>query len=320
MGGVAHATLFLMKMLKVFVPFLFVTSFLVFYYFHIQKYGGGMIDPAGIIAVAEKNLMLTAFGLMMIVVVPVFIMLFAFAWRYRAGNKHAKYSPDFHESKTLEIIWWIVPGFIVFLLAIITWKSTHELDPYKPLVSDKKPITIQVVALDWKWLFIYPDEQIATVNLLQIPKDVPINFRITADAPMNSFWIPQLGGQVYAMGGMTTQLHLMGSKEGDYKGLSANFSGDGFGGMKFIARVSSVSSYEDWLKEVRNSPYALTESEYEMLRKPTSYDGISYYAFSQPGLFQKIVDRYMLPENSFSPDGTQYKVKSHRHDKHDKLE
>jgi cytochrome o ubiquinol oxidase subunit 2 len=304
-----------MKMLKVFVPFLFVSSFLVFYYFHIQKYGGGMIDPAGIIAVAEKNLMLTAFGLMMIVVTLVYILLFAFAYRYRAGNKHAKYDPNFHESKVLEIIWWLIPGVIVFLLAIITWKSTHDLDPYKPLVSDKKPITVQVVALNWKWLFIYPEEQIATVNFLYIPKDVPINFRITADAPMNSFWIPELGGQIYAMGGMTTQLHLMGNKEGDFNGLSANFSGDGFGGMKFVTRVGSPSSYVAWLQEVRGSPYALTEAEYEKLRKPTSYDSKAYYAFAQPGMFQKIVDRYMLPSNTADALGERKRVHSHRHDK-----
>lgn len=256
-----------------------------------------VLNPKGVIALAEKNLLITAVWLMLIVVIPVFVMLGAFLWRYRAGNTKAKYSPDWHTNTTLEVVWWAIPTIIIIMLGALTWKSTHDLDPYKPLVSDTKPITIQVVALDWKWLFIYPDEHIATVNFLEIPKDTPIDFQITADAPMNAFWIPQLGGQVYAMPGMTAQLHLLANEVGKYNGLSSNFSGDGFVGMKFVTRVTTEDDYKEWVKTVQASPSTLTRDEYDNLAKKSKNNPVEYYAEVKENLYNEVIMKFMAPMN-----------------------
>jgi len=192
-----------------------------------------LMDPKGAIGLEQRTLILTAIGLMLIVVIPVIIMAFAFAWKYRASNTNAKYSPNWSHSNKIEAVVWTVPIIIIAILATITWKTTHELDPFKPIVSDQKTLTVEVVSLDWKWLFIYPEQGIATVNELVIPKDVPVQFKVTSDSVMNSFFIPQLGGQIYAMAGMQTQLHLIANEAGTYKGISSNFSGRGFSGMKF---------------------------------------------------------------------------------------
>lgn len=255
----------------------------------------GVLNPKGVIAIAEKNLLLTALSLMAIIIIPVFVMLFSFAWRYRASNTKAKYTPNWNSNKPLEIIWWTAPTIIILLLSGITWKSTHELDPYKPLQSTVPPITIQVVALDWKWLFIYPEENIATVNFIQFPKDTPVNFIITADAPMNAFWIPQLGGQVYAMSGMTSKLHISSHEVGSYKGLSSNFSGDGFSGMTFEARVTSQEDYRQWVNTVQGSPYSLTQERYTELAKKTMNHPVEYYTSTDKNVYTSIIMKYMAP-------------------------
>ncbi len=262
---------------------------------YIGTHNMGVLNPKGVIAVAQKDLIITSVVLMMIVIIPVFIMLFSFAWRYRASNTKAKYTPDWHSNLILEIIWWTVPVVIVVFLAIITWKSSHDLDPFKPLVSEVKPVVIEVVALDWKWLFIYPEEHIATVNFLEIPMDTPIHFKITSDAPMNAFWIPQLGSMIYAMAGMTAQLHLMADEVGVYKGLSSNFSGDGFSGMKFDTKVVTGAEYVAWLNEVRTSPQSLTEEEYKELIKPTKNHPVVQYSSVRDDLYSSIIMKYMAP-------------------------
>ncbi len=278
----------------------------------LNKYVGnhnmGVLNPKGLIANAEKNLLITTLNLMFIVVVPVFLMLFGFAWKYRASNTKAKYTPDWHSNQILEIICWIVPGTIVATLAVITWTSTHELDPFKPIISNTKPITIQVVALDWKWLFIYPEEHIATVNYVLFPKNTPVNFQITSDAPMNAFWIPQLGTQVYAMSGMTAKLHLISHEEGVYKGLSTNFSGEGFSGMKFETHVTSYDEYIRWLNTVRGSPYSLTFEKYTQLARPTKNHSVEYYASTEENLYTRIIMKYMpsmkqLPSSLYQREG-----------------
>ena len=192
-----------------------------------------VLNPVGEIAAQEKSLISTAVLLMLIVVVPVIIMVFLFAWKYRASSTKAKYTPNWAHNTWLEIVWWGIPSSIIIALATITWITTHKLDPYRPLDSKEKPVEIQVVALDWKWLFFYPEYNIATVNHIQIPVGRPINFRITADAPMNSFMIPQLGGQIYAMQGMETKIHLIAEKPGEFDGYSSNYSGHGLSGMNF---------------------------------------------------------------------------------------
>ncbi len=261
----------------------------------IGSHNMGVLNPKGVVALAEKNLLITAFLLMLIVIVPVFVMLFSFAWRYRASNTKAKYTPDWHSNRALEIVWWTIPAIIIFILALLTWKSTHDLDPFKPLASNVKPITIQVVALDWKWLFIYPDEHIATVNYVEFPKDTPVLFKITSDAPMNAFWIPQLGGQVYAMPGMTAQLNLMATEKGVYKGLSTNFSGEGFSGMKFEVHVTEENEYQSWLYTVRGSPYVLDITRYTELAKQSKNNAVEYFALTDDDLFGRILMKFMAP-------------------------
>ncbi|HSW71020.1 MAG TPA: ubiquinol oxidase subunit II, partial [Gammaproteobacteria bacterium] len=188
-----------------------------------------LLNPGGRIAADEKHLLIIAVLLMLIVVLPVIILTLSFAWRYRAGNSKASYLPNWEHHARLEVLWWSIPCVIVAILATITWFSSYRLDPYRPLaVSASKELTIQAVALEWKWLFIYPEQNIASLNFIQVPVGVPLHFLITAEGPMNALHIPQLGGQIYAMAGMQTQLHLIADLPGRYRGLATNFSGEGF--------------------------------------------------------------------------------------------
>lgn len=262
-------------------------------------HGTAVLSPAGVVGQKERNLMLVAALLSLIVVLPVFGLTFWIAWKYRAGNTKAHYRPDFHGSRRLETIWWLVPLALISVLSVVTWQSSHDLDPFKSLNSSVKPLKIQVVALDWKWLFIYPDQHIASVNFLQVPVNTPLNFQITADAPMNSFWIPKLGGQIYAMSGMSTQLHLMADKPGDYQGSSANISGRGFAGMKFIARASSETDYRTWVNQVKQSPRTLDETTYRQLAQPSENTKPVYYTADDQNLYDKVVLQYMTPDASF---------------------
>lgn len=257
-----------------------------------------VLNPQGIIALKERNLIFISIFLMLIVVIPVFIMTTLFAWRYRASNKRAKYDPNWDHSLLAEAIWWGVPFIIVFILAIITWTSTHELDPFQPLETDKKPLNIQVIALQWKWLFVYPEQNIATVNFLNFPEKTPIVFEITADAPMNSFWIPQLGGQIYAMPGMTTQLHLMADQPGQFQGSSANLSGEGFSRMTFIAEATSESDFDQWVQSVKAAADPFGWEEYNQLAKPSVYHSTAAFALSTQDLFKQILMKYMMPMES----------------------
>jgi cytochrome o ubiquinol oxidase subunit 2 len=237
---------------------------------------------------------------MLLIVVPVFVLTFWIAWRYRAGNTQAKYTPNWEHNATEEFIWWAVPSIIVIFLASITWTSSHRLDPYKPISGEHSAMTIQVVALDWKWLFIYPVQGIATVNFVEFPTDTPIDFHITADAPMNSLWIPQLAGQIYAMPGMMTELHMITNLPGDYRGTSANFSGPGFSGMTFTARAVSSNDFDSWVRGVRTSSSTLDMQAYTGLSAPSANDAVRYYANVAPKLFESIVMRYMSPASANS--------------------
>jgi cytochrome o ubiquinol oxidase subunit 2 len=187
---------------------------------------------------------------------------------------------------------------IIVILAVITWRSSHELNPFRPLRADKPAITIQAIALDWKWLFIYPEHGIATVNFIQFPVKTPINFEITSDAPMNSFWIPALGGQIYAMPAMRSKLHLIADEIGDYRGASANISGKGFAGMKFTAKATHEEEFEKWAETVRQSPIHLDLNQYNELLVPSEYNPISYYSLLEPNLFEQVLMKYMAPPNN----------------------
>ena len=261
---------------------------------YLSGHNVAIFASAGSIAHQQRQLIIISLLLSVIVVVPVFVMLGVILWKYRA-HKNAAYNPDFDRSKLIESIWWGVPTLLIVILSVIAWRSSHALDPFKPLESAEKPITIQVVALQWKWLFIYPEERIATVNYVKFPEKTPVNFTITADAPMNSFWIPQLGGQVYAMSGMSTKLHLIADKPGTYNGSSANISGKGFAGMKFTATSQTRADFEKWVQQAQQNSNILTHENYDQLATPTENVPPTTYASSPHGLYDTIVMKYMRP-------------------------
>ncbi|CAI0899106.1 Ubiquinol oxidase subunit 2 precursor [Serratia proteamaculans] len=254
-----------------------------------------LMNPKGAIGVEQRTLIITAIALMLIVVVPVIFMAFAFAWKYRASNKDAKYSPNWSHSNKIEAVVWTIPIIIIAILGTITWKTTHELDPFKPIVTDKKPMTIEVVSLDWKWLFIYPEQGIATVNELAFPKDVPVEFKITSNSVMNSFFIPQLGGQIYAMAGMQTKLHLIGNEAGKYDGISSSFSGRGFSGMKFTAIVTPTEGdFDQWVAKVKASSTNLNAtSDFNKLAEPSENNPVEYFSSVKPNLFKETIGKFM---------------------------
>ncbi|MER2471882.1 cytochrome o ubiquinol oxidase subunit II [Photorhabdus laumondii] len=265
-----------------------------------------LMNPKGAIGAEQKTLILTAIGLMLIIVIPVIIMAFTFALRYREANRSATYRPNWAHSNKIELVVWTVPIIIIIILATITWKTTHELDPYKPLVSDEKPVTIEVISLDWKWLFVYPEQGIATVNEIAFPTGVPINFKITSDSVMNSFFIPQLGGQIYAMAGMQTKLHLIADEPGTYKGLSSSYSGHGFSGMKFTATATADrEGFEQWVQKVKASPKTLdTMQAFNELAKQSQNHPVEYFSSVKPNLYQDIIAKFMGNMNMHGGHGT----------------
>ena len=257
-----------------------------------------MMEPRGLIAMKERELIITAALLMMIVVVPVLALAMIFAAKYRRSNERAKHAPNWEHNNIAECCWWGIPCIIVAILAVIAYKTSHSLNPYKPIKSDVRPIGIQVVALDWKWLFLYPEEEVASVNFLQVPEKTPIEFELTSDAPMNSFWIPQLGGQIYAMPSMRTKLHLIANQVGEYKGRSAHISGKGFAGMHFVVKASTREEFDRWIRETKNSPLSLGMKEYNELLEPSEYHPATTYVLTQPDLFEQIIMKYRVPMHS----------------------
>jgi cytochrome o ubiquinol oxidase subunit 2 len=252
-----------------------------------------LLDPRGPIGEAERFLIIMAFVLMLIVVIPVFVMVFWFSLRYRASNTKAAYTPKWDYSAKLDWIVWLVPIAIVTVLAYLTWTRTFQLDPYKPIESDVKPVRIEVVSLDWKWLFIYPDYNIASVNQLVFPTNVPLSLRLTSDTVMISFFIPQLGSQMYAMAGMQTRLHLMADEPGTYAGQNQEFSGRGYADMHFKAIAVSRKQFETWLRKAKQSPDKLDQARYEKLREPSIGHPVRCFSRVKPHLFDSIVGRYM---------------------------
>ncbi len=261
--------------------------------FYLNGLDIAVLNPKGAIAGRERQLLIATTLLMLIVAVPTLVLTLFFAWRYREKNTKAKYTPDVDRHPSAELIWWGVPFVIVVVIAVICWRGCLELDPFKPLTSNTQPLKIQVVALQWKWLFIYPEQNIATVNFFQFPEETPVDFEITADAPMNSFWIPQLGGQIYAMPGMRSKLHLIASEAGEYRGVSANLSGRGFSGMTFLAKSSSKSDFDSWVARVKESPDSLSLERYRALAQPSENDKIVFYSSADADLYSQIMMKYM---------------------------
>lgn len=260
---------------------------------YMQTHSIAVLDPKGAIGEQERDLIITASQLMLIIVIPVFLMMIFFAWRYRASNEKAKHAPDWEHNYVAEYCWWGVPLIIIVVLAILTWRSSHKLNPFTPIESDRKAVTIQAIALQWKWLFLYPEQGIATLNYVQFPAKTPIAFEITSDAPMNSFWIPQLGGQIYAMPAMRTKLHLIANEPGTFRGASANISGTGFASMHFVAEACSEETFAAWVSTVRASGQPLGGEEYEALAQPSEKHPVTFYVLKQSDLFDAVVMKYM---------------------------
>ena len=254
-----------------------------------------VMDPQGPIGVQEKDLIILAVFLMLIPVVPVIVMTLWFAWRYRASNTKATYAPDFEHSNRIEAVVWAIPTLIIIALGTVTWVSTHALDPRAPLTAlsahaRSKPVEVEVVSLDWKWLFIYPEYNVASVNELALPVGTPVHFKLTSATVMNSFFIPQLGTQIYTMTGMQTQLSLRADRAGSYEGISANYSGEGFAGMKFKANAMSDADFKAWIIKAQASGATLDGSAYAALSKPGMADKPVYYMNIDPMLFHKILN------------------------------
>jgi cytochrome o ubiquinol oxidase subunit 2 len=259
-----------------------------------------VMNPSGDIAMQQRNLILVSTGLMLLIILPVIALTLLFAWRYRKANTQADYRPDWDHSTQLELVIWGAPLLIIIVLGAITWISTHTLDPYRPLgridanrpvPEDVKPLVVEVVALDWKWLFIYPEQGIALVNEMAAPIDRPIQFKITSSSIMNSFFIPALAGQIYAMPGMQTKLSAVINKPGVFDGFSANYSGHGFNGMRFKFHGLATADFDQWVATNKASGKTLNRASYLELEKPSERQPVQRYASVDPGLYKAIVNR-----------------------------
>lgn len=248
-----------------------------------------VLDPAGPVAAGDRSVLLNALAIMLAIVVPTIVATLAFAWWYRAGNKRAAYDPDFTYSGQLELLVWSIPLLAVIFLAGVGWVGAHVLEPSRPLASRTPPLTVQVVALDWKWLFIYPEQGVATVNRLVIPAGRPISFRITSATVMNSFFVPRLGSQIYAMSGMDAKLHLQADHPGQYRGLSAHYSGAGFSDMGFAVDAVAPTAFDQWVGATRAAGPVLDTATYARLAAQEATMAPLAFRAVQPGLYDSVV-------------------------------
>lgn len=253
----------------------------------------GVLDPRGPVASAERMILFNSLGIMLAIVVPTILATLAVAYWFRASNTRAHYMPDWHYSGRLEMIVWSIPAMTVMLLASLCWVGAHDLDPRKPLASATKPLTVQVVSLDWKWLFIYPQQGIASVNEITIPTGTPIDFELTSSGVMNSFFVPQLGSQIYTMGRMTTRLELQADDPGTYEGRSFNFSGDGFSDMHFLVHAVPADQFSAWAAKAKGAGPTLDAQSYAELEKPSRAVAPFTYGAVSPGLFDTIASAGM---------------------------
>jgi cytochrome o ubiquinol oxidase subunit 2 len=255
----------------------------------------GVLDPKGPIASAERQILFNSLGIMLAIVIPTIVATLGVAYWFRSSNERARYLPDFKYSGRLELLVWSIPAMTVLLVGGVAWVGAHDLDPRKPIVSTTKPITVQVVSLDWKWLFIYPEQGIASVNQLTIPVGTPVSFELTSSSVMNSFFVPQLGSQIYTMAGMVTRLHLQADHSGTYRGLSAQYSGSGFSAMRFTVDAVSGEQFARWIDAARGSGPTLDARTYTELAKPSEAVAPYTYRAVASGLFDGIVSSVMQP-------------------------
>jgi cytochrome o ubiquinol oxidase subunit II len=249
----------------------------------------GILNPQGPIAAAERQVLFNSLAIMLAIAVPTIIAILAVGFWFRSSNSRAHYLPDFNHSGLLEVLVWSIPAMTVVLVGGVAWLGSHDLDPRKPLRSTVKPITVQVVSLDWKWLFVYRDEGIASVNQLTIPVGTPISFELTSAGVMNSFFVPQLGGQIYTMSGMVTRLQLQADRTGTYRGMSSQFSGNGFADMHFNVNAVPAENYAQWISRARSSGPVLDTKAYELLEKPSAAVAPFTYREIGPRLFDEIL-------------------------------
>ncbi|MEJ2656485.1 MAG: ubiquinol oxidase subunit II [Desulfobacterales bacterium] len=274
--------------------------------------------PKGPIGDAERLVIIVAIALMLIVVIPVAVMVFWFPRKYRASNTKATYMPKWSYSGKIELVVWLVPALIITVLGTLIWHYTFHLDPYKPIDTGVKPIRIEAVSLDWKWLFIYPDHKIAAVNQLVFPAKVPLSFRLTSDTVMTSLFIPQLGSQIYAMAGMQTRLHIMADEPGTYLGQNQQFSGRGFAGMHFKAIALPREQFDAWVQKVKQSPEKLDLARYEELQKPSTNYPVVFFSWVKTDLFEHIIRQFN--KTMFMKPGTMNEGSGSMHHKTGALE
>lgn len=259
-----------------------------------------VLNAPGDVAAQQGNLIVVATVLMLLIIVPVIALTLFFAWRYRASNAQATYKPDWDHSTQLELLIWAAPLLIIIALGAVTWITTHTLDPYRPLTriapgkpvpAETRPLVVEVVSLDWKWLFIYPEQGVATVNELVAPVNRPIEFHLTSSNVMNAFYIPALAGMIYTMPGMETKLHAVIDKQGQYEGFSSNYSGAGFSHMRFGFHATDAAGFENWVAEAKRGGDALQRDEYLRLVKPSEREPVRRYASVDAGLFEAVLNR-----------------------------
>jgi cytochrome o ubiquinol oxidase subunit 2 len=254
----------------------------------------GILEPQGPIGAAEKSILIDSIAIMLAIVAPTILAIFAFAWWFRASNTKARYLPEWEYSGRIELVVWAIPALVVMLLGGVAWIGAHDLDPAKPIASSQPPLEIQAVSLDWKWLFLYPDQKLATVNTLTIPVGVPVHFSLTSSSVMNAFFIPQLGSMIYTMNGMTTRLNLQADSAGVFHGMSSHYSGDGFSDMNFEVHAVSPSEFSDWVKTASKATATLDASSYTELAKQSLKVAPATYRLDDANLFQSIATQ-MLP-------------------------
>jgi cytochrome o ubiquinol oxidase subunit 2 len=256
---------------------------------------GGVLEPQGPIGVANIKILYDALAIMLAIVVPTIAAVLVFAWWFRQSNSRAQYRPNWAYSGRIEIVVWSIPLLVILFLGGVIWIGSHELDPFEPIASDRKPLEVQVVSLDWKWLFIYPDEGVASVNRAVVPVGVPVHFSLTSASVMNAFFVPQLGSMVATMNGMVTQLHLEASRPGAYYGQSTQFSGDGFSDMHFTLEAVPADAYGDWIGAARQAGPALDRASYLALAQQSRITRPATYRAVEPGLFQAIAMQRLEP-------------------------
>jgi len=259
----------------------------------------GILDPQGPVASAERLLLINSTAIMLVVIVPVILMTLGFAWWYRSSNARARRSEELAYEGRIDFVVWSIPALVVILLGGVNWIGSHQLDPRTPIAATAKPLEVDVASLDWKWLFIYPDQGIAAVNQLVVPAGTPVNFRLTSATVMNSFLVQQLGSQIYTMPGMTTHLNLLADNPGEFPGISANFSGNGFAWMRFTVKAVPATDFDGWVAQVRGTGSALDLPGYAELAKPSQDVPPTTYRSVEPKLFERIVDQTALaPEKA----------------------